>query len=95
MMGSRGQGFLVLVSWVIGERNPCPYEFVSFPEIPTHEGVSRVPTAAAFLLVWGVIGERNPCPYEFVSFPEIPTHEGVSRVPTAAAFLRLLFQDMY
>jgi hypothetical protein len=30
-MGYHGQGFLVKVSVVIGERHPCPYGSVSFP----------------------------------------------------------------
>jgi hypothetical protein len=41
MMGGRGQGFLVLVLGVIGERNPCPYDFVSIPGSTT---VGSLPT---------------------------------------------------
>src|SRR5436853_2618542 len=33
--GKRGQGFLVFPTGVIGEGNPCPYVFFSFPQIRT------------------------------------------------------------
>jgi hypothetical protein len=32
VISEHGQGFLVLVPGVIGRRNPCPYESVSFPK---------------------------------------------------------------
>src|SRR5437764_1233812 len=31
----RGQGFLLFPIGVIGEGNPCPYVFISFPQIRT------------------------------------------------------------
>ena len=39
--GKRGQGFLVFRTGVIGVGNPCPYVFISFPQIPTSESYGR------------------------------------------------------